>query len=109
MSNFLEAQFCISHSVTSQSFSSDQDGNPVKEAKIQVQKLGEDETWRQKDVTSDSEFGRYWRILLPGNYSVRAVKDSSISEEKIVQINSNEYERLDFMITFEGSLAGFLF
>jgi len=89
-------------------FIKDQDGNPLKEAKIQVKKLGEDQSWRQKDVTSDSEFGRYWRILLPGNYSVRAVKDSSISEEKLVEISSNEYQRLDFVIAYT-SLAGFLF
>ena len=49
-------------------------------------------------MTSDSEFGRYWRILLPGNYLVRAIKDSSISEEKTVQISNNEHERLDFKV-----------
>merc|ERR1712183_930619 len=89
-------------------FIKDQDGNPLKEAIIQVKKLGEDQSWRQKDVTSDSEFGRYWRILLPGNYSVRAAKDSSISEEKSVEISSNEYQRLDFVIAYT-RLDGFLF
>ena len=72
----------------------------MKEADIQVKKLGEDQSWRQKNVTSDSEFGRYWRILLPGNYSVRAVKNSYITEEKLVQIKNNEYKRLDFVIEF---------
>ena len=81
-------------------FSSDQQGNSVKGADIQVKKLGEDQKWRQKNVTSDSEFGRYWRILLPGNYSVRAVKNTQFSEEKFVQISLDEYKRLDFEIEF---------
>ena len=57
---------------------SDLSGGRIAEAQIQVQKLDEEQSWRGKNVTSWQD-GRYWRILLPGNYRVRAVKDSEKS------------------------------
>ena len=43
----------------------DESNKPVFGADIQVQKLGEELTWRQKNVTSDLEFGRHdlYRIV----------------------------------------------
>ena len=40
-------------------FSKDESNKPVFGADIQVQKLGEELTWRQKNVTSDLELGRH--------------------------------------------------
>jgi hypothetical protein len=37
----------------------DESNKPVFGADIQVQKLGEELTWRQKNVTSDLELGRH--------------------------------------------------
>ena len=37
----------------------DESNKPVFGADIQVQKLGEELTWRQKNVTSDPELGRH--------------------------------------------------
>ena len=37
----------------------DESNQPVFGADIQVQKLGEELTWRQKNVTSDPELGRH--------------------------------------------------
>ena len=37
----------------------DESNQPVFGADIQVQKLGEELTWRQKNVTSDLELGRH--------------------------------------------------
>ena len=47
----------------------------------------------------DLELGRYWRILMPGNYKVRAVKGNVISEESDVQVPNSGYKRLDFQLT----------
>ena len=76
----------------------DDNDNVVEGADIQVQKVGEETDWRGKNVTSDSR-GRYWRILLPGTYIVRAAKGSRISPEEIVQITSPQYLRVDFQIS----------
>lgn len=81
-------------------FVKDESNKPVFGADIQVQKLGEELTWRQKNVTSDLELGRYWRILMPGNYKVRAVKGNVVSEEIDVQVPNSGYKRLDFQLKF---------
>lgn len=62
-------------------FVRDENNNAVAGADIQVQKVGSDDTWRGKNVTSDSQ-GRYWRILLPGHYKVRAAKDNRLLSEE---------------------------
>ena len=81
------------------SYFADENNAPVFGANIQVKKLGEeDQSWRQKNVTSDPQLGRYWRILLPGRYQVRAVKDNLISEVEKVEILSSQFKRLDFVL-----------
>ena len=69
----------------------------IQGAEIQVMKLDQDQTWRAKNVTSDSK-GRYWRILLPGTYQVKAVKGHAESEVKNVQVEDSIYTREDFVI-----------
>lgn len=76
-------------------FVRDNKNNAVSNAQIQVKTLQE-KSWRGKNVTSD-ELGRYWRILLPGNYTVRAVKDDQMSAEYSVQIN-DIYTRIDLIL-----------
>ena len=49
-------------------------GLPVSGARIRVRRKGSDPDpdFRKKDITSAGD-GRYWRILLPGDYDVKAV------------------------------------
>ena len=68
----------------------------ASQADIQVRKSTESE-WRGKNVTSDA-LGRYWRILLPGTYQMRAVRGSRVSQEQTVQITSSQYLRVDFQL-----------
>ena len=75
----------------------DESNNFIEGADIQVQKIGEETDWRAKNVTSDSK-GRYWRILLPGTYKLRAAKGPRLSAEQTVQITSSQYLRVDFQI-----------
>ena len=76
----------------------DENGLPVTQAEIQVRKLPNETEWRGKNVTSDSK-GRYWRILLPGTYEMRAVKGPRVSLVKTVLITSTKYHRQDFLLT----------
>lgn len=76
-------------------FVRDDKDNAVSNAQIQV-KTFEEKSWRGKNVTSDEQ-GRYWRILLPGNYTIRAVKENQMSPEYSVQI-SDIYTRIDLVL-----------
>ena len=76
----------------------DENGLPVTQAEIQVRKVPNETEWRGKNVTSDFK-GRYWRILLPGTYEMRAVKGPRVSLVKTVQITSTKYHRQDFLLT----------
>ena len=65
-------------------------GLPISGAKIRVRKRGSDSEFRRKDVTS-TEDGRFWRILLPGEYDVKAVlADGRESNLHRVLIKDNE-------------------
>ena len=77
---------------------SDLSGGRIAEAQIQVQKLDEEQSWRGKNVTSWQD-GRYWRILLPGNYRVRAVKGNRSSQVTDVTIAEDTlFTKLDLVI-----------
>ena len=53
----------------------DSNNNPVHNAKIEV-------TGRAKDIYT-TERGEYWRLLLPGTYSVRAVSPTGHHSETV--------------------------
>ena len=53
----------------------DSNNNPVHNAKIEV-------TGRAKDIYT-TERGEYWRLLLPGTYSVRAVSPTGFHSETV--------------------------
>jgi len=82
-------------------FVRDKNNQAIEEAEIRV-KLEQDQTWREKNVISDSK-GRYWRILLSGNYHVKAVKGNVESEVKNVRVEDSisDYKRVDFVIDIE--------
>ena len=46
---------------------------------------------RNKDVLT-TETGEFWRILVPGQYRIRAVKDNKESEEVEVEVKEGEEE-----------------
>jgi len=56
----------------------DENGNPVHNAVIQVSD-------RSKDVTS-TERGEFWRILVPGKYRIKAIKGDRQSDEVEVDV-----------------------
>ena len=55
---------------------------PVYEANVLVKK--EDEGWRESWLTTNRD-GYFWRILVPGNYSVAVVDTSDIAHPQLVQ------------------------
>ena len=60
----------------------DSNNNPVQNAKIEV-------TGRAKDIYT-TERGEYWRLLLPGTYSVRAVSPTGLASETVqVTVSGN--------------------
>lgn len=62
----------------------DENGNPVKDAIIQVSD-------RSKDVTT-TDRGEYWRILVPGKYRMKAIKGNTQSDEVEVNISDTDTE-----------------
>ena len=60
----------------------DSNGNVVEDAVIRVSD-------RNKDVKTTSA-GEYWRFLVPGVFSIKAIKDDMESEEVEVTINEND-------------------
>ena len=56
----------------------DDNGNPVHNAVVQVSD-------RSKDVTT-TERGEFWRILVPGRYKIKAIKDERQSDEVEVDV-----------------------
>lgn len=71
----------------------DSNGNVVDGAVIRVSD-------RNKDVTTTST-GEFWRILVPGTYMIKAMKDDMESEEVEVVVNDNDVEgpRVDLQLT----------
>jgi len=74
----------------------DQDGNPVQGAAIQVRH-------KAKDILT-TDRGEYWRLLVPGTYFVKAVLGDTQSDEKEVTITDSvgqgaEGKRLDFVLS----------
>ena len=62
----------------------DENGNPVKDAIIEVSD-------RSKDVTT-TDRGEYWRILVPGKYRMKAIKGNTQSDEVEVNISDTDTE-----------------
>jgi carboxypeptidase D len=62
----------------------DENGNPVKDAIIEVSD-------RSKDVTT-TDRGEYWRILVPGKYRMKAIKENTQSDEVEVNISDTDTE-----------------
>ena len=62
----------------------DSAGQPVAGAAVMV-------TGRNKDVLT-TEAGEFWRILVPGKYRLRAVKDDKESEEVEVEVREEDEE-----------------
>ena len=62
----------------------DENGNPVNDAIIQVSD-------RSKDVTT-TERGEYWRILVPGKYKIKAIKGNIQSDEVEVNVVDTDQE-----------------
>lgn len=63
----------------------DVNGNGVEHAHVLVRKLGSDIFWRKKRVITASG-GRFWRILMPGQYKVKATNATHQSRELGVTI-----------------------
>ena len=68
-------------------------GNVVEDAVVEVSD-------RNKDVTTTSS-GEYWRILVPGTYTIKAIKDDrqSVPVEVTVSDNDEEAPRVDLQLT----------
>ena len=62
----------------------DENGNPVEDAIIEVSD-------RSKDVTT-TDRGEYWRILVPGKYRMKAIKGNTQSDEVEVNISDTDTE-----------------
>ena len=58
------------------------DGQPAKEAKVRISQRG-------KDVKTTIS-GEYWRILVPGVYTIKAFKDDMESEERKVEVKKDQ-------------------
>ena len=68
-------------------------GNVVDNAVIEVSD-------RNKDVTTTSS-GEYWRILVPGTYTIKAIKGDrqSVPVDVTVSENDEEGPRIDLQLT----------
>lgn len=62
----------------------DENGNPVADAIVQVSD-------RSKDVTT-TDRGEFWRILVPGKYKIKAIKGNTQSEEVVVDVSDRDKE-----------------
>ena len=69
----------------------DSEGNVVDNAVIRVSD-------RTKDVKT-TPAGEYWRVLVPGVYFIKAVKDDMESEEVEVTVNDNDDYSRDSDVT----------
>ena len=81
-------------------FVRDGQDKPLKGAEIQVKDISKN-SWIQKNVTTDIK-GRYWKILLPGEYEVKAVYENKESKsEKITISEEQNHTRRDFVLNIE--------
>ena len=58
------------------------DGVPVAEANVLVKK--NDEGWRESWLTTNQD-GNFWRMLVPGNYSVALVDSSDKAHPQLIE------------------------
>uniref|UniRef100_A0A147BJY4 Putative carboxypeptidase e-like protein n=1 Tax=Ixodes ricinus TaxID=34613 RepID=A0A147BJY4_IXORI len=76
-------------------------GMPVIDAAVEVFNItgGQGQPIRHNVLTD--EHGEYWRLLIPGNYTVRVSKDGFVPQEKnvtVVNKPKTEAMRLDFQL-----------
>ena len=74
----------------------DENGNPLKNANIRVKKINT-QVWNEKEMKTD-QYGRYWRILRPGEYTVQAKYNSNISSEENVTVPETGYIVVNFIV-----------
>ena len=78
----------------------DANDNPVQNAKVIVK-------GRAKEVFT-TERGEYWRILVPGTYSVRAMAPNGQQSDSVqVTVGSDQPQRLDFTLNRHNPSLGF--
>ena len=68
-------------------------GNPISKAKIMVDGI-------RHNITSTSN-GWYWRLLVPGQYTIRAVAKGYVAEKKSVTVTAGDAVRIDFLLKLE--------
>ena len=78
----------------------DANNNPVQNAKVEI-------TGRAKEVFT-TERGEYWRILVPGTYTVRAVAPNGQHSDSVqVTVGSGQPQRLDLTLNRQNPSLSF--
>ncbi|CAN7993032.1 unnamed protein product, partial [Ixodes hexagonus] len=76
-------------------------GMPIVDAVVEVFNVTEAQAKPIRHNVLTDEYGEYWRLLIPGNYTVRVSKDGFASQEKNVTVVNNpktEAMRVDFKL-----------
>lgn len=76
-------------------------GMPVADATVEVFNITGAQAQPIRHNVLTDEYGEYWRLLIPGSYTVRVSKDGFVAQEKNVTVVDNpktEALRLDFQL-----------
>jgi carboxypeptidase D len=72
----------------------DSNGDPVADAKVIVEKNGK--------IIKSTKSGEYWKLLMPGNYKIKAVGNGRESEWSDIEIVDGPGPRVDLQLTKDG-------